>query len=124
MSSFNPSFWEVVVDQADLESFTNEDALWYECERASCDEPARARRTREVFARINELIRTELTARQRQVVRLYFLAELTEQEVACRLDIPQQVVSQHLFGIIRNGKRIGGAIPQLRKLCEKRGIAW
>ena len=28
MSKFNPDFWEVVVERGQLESFTNEDALY------------------------------------------------------------------------------------------------
>ena len=124
MSRFNPDFWEVVVERARLESFANEDALWHEYNRTHPDQrEARARRAREVFNLVNELIRTELSARQREAVRLYYFADLTEDEIGRRLGIPQQVVSQHLFGILRNGKRVGGAVPKLRKLCEKRGIA-
>jgi len=124
VSRFNPDFWEVVVERARLESFANEDALWHEYNRTHPDQrEARARRAREVFNLVNELIRTELSARQREAVRLYYFADLTEDEIGRRLGIPQQVVSQHLFGILRNGKRVGGAVPKLRKLCEKRGIA-
>ena len=39
-----------------------------------------------------------------------------------RLGITQQVVSKQLFGVIRDGKRIGGAIRRLRQLCEEHGI--
>ena len=73
---------------------------------------------------MNDLIRSELTARQREVVRLYYFAKLSQEEISRRLGISQQVVGQHLFGVVRGGKRVGGAIPKLKKLCEKRGIAW
>jgi len=125
MSRFNPDFWEVVVERARLEAFANEDALWHEYNRTLPEERRRQEKhTREVFDRVNDLIRTELTLRQREVVRLYYFARLTEAEIGRRLRIPQQVVSQHLFGILRNGRRVGGAIPRLRKICEKRGITW
>ena len=125
MSKFNPDFWEVGVERARLEAFANEDALWHEYNRTLDEERRRhEEHTREVFGQINELIRAELTARQREVVRLYYFARLTEAEIGRRLGIPQQVVSQHLFGILRNGRRVGGAIPKLRNICEKRGIAW
>jgi RNA polymerase sigma factor (sigma-70 family) len=125
VSKFNPDFWEVAVERARLESFANEDALWHEYNRTrAADREARDQRTRELFEQVNGLIRTELSARQREAVRLYYFASLTEEEIGRRLGIPQQVVSQHLFGILRNGKRVGGAVPRLRKLCEKRGIAW
>jgi hypothetical protein len=32
------------------------------------------------------------------------------------------VVSRHLFGALRSGRRIGGAITRLRKLAEELGI--
>lgn len=124
MSKFNPDFWEVVIGRQALESFANEDALWHEYNRGQPERERRAHRTRAVFGRIDDLIRAELTARQRQVVRLYYFGGRSQQAIARELDIPQQVVSQHLFGIVRNGKRVGGAIPKLRKLCRERGIEW
>ncbi len=128
MSVFNPDFWEIVVERARLESFANEDGLWhaYNREWADREEGAeqRARHTREVFDRINELIRSELTQRQREVVHLYYFVGITEERIGQQLGIPQQVVSQHLHGVMRGGKRVGGAIPKLRKLCMKRGISW
>ena len=124
MSKFNPEFWEVVVEQSHLESFANEDALWHAYNRTRPERERRVKRTRQAFGQVIGLIRTELTARQRQVVYLYYFASLTQEEIARRLGIPQQVVSQHLFGIVRNEKRVGGAIPRLRRLCEKRGIVW
>ena len=53
--------------------------------------------------------------RQREVVELYFFAGLTLYEIADRLGILVPSVSQHLFGKVRGGKRVGGAIPKLRK---------
>jgi RNA polymerase sigma factor (sigma-70 family) len=95
MSRFNPDFWEVVVERARLEAATNEDALWHEYNRSRPDRELREQRTREAFRHVNEMIRTELTARQRQVVRLHYFAGLSEEEIADRLGIAQQVVSQH-----------------------------
>ena len=31
-------------------------------------------------------------------------------------------MSQHLFGVTRNGKQVGGAIKKIRKRCRKLGI--
>jgi RNA polymerase sigma factor (sigma-70 family) len=125
VSVFNPDFWEVFVERTRLESFANEDALWHEYNMTHPEERARrARRTRDTLRLVNELIRSELTSRQRESVRLYYFSHLTEQQIAERLGIPQQVVSQHLHGIMRNGRRTGGAIPKLRKICKERGITW
>ena len=123
MGMFNPDFWEISVQRSQMEAFANEDALWRKFEPT--EDASRSRdRNRETLQQVLELIRTELTARQRQVIQLYYLVGITENEVAQRLMIPQQVVSQHLHGILRNGNRVGGAVPKLRKLCKKRGITW
>jgi RNA polymerase sigma factor (sigma-70 family) len=124
MSGFNPDFWEVVVERFRMEAFAEEDALWQEYRVSDSQAEGYRKRTREAFRQILGLIRAELTQRQREVVQLHFLGGLTETEIGRRLDIPQQVVSQHLHGVLRKGKRVGGAIPKLRKLCRKRGITW
>ena len=121
MSKFNPDFWEVVVERASLETFANEESLWQKYSESS---PQHMRHTQEVFRQVLKLIRTELTPRQREVVQLYYFAGRTEVQIAAQLDIPQQVVSQHLDGVMRSGKKVGGAIPKLKKLCRKRGIDW
>jgi hypothetical protein len=36
--------------------------------------------------------------------------------------INRRVLSQHLFGIRRNGRQVGGAIARLRTLSRKRGL--
>jgi RNA polymerase sigma factor (sigma-70 family) len=69
-----------------------------------------------------ELVATALTPRQREIVELSFVEGLTQSEIATRLGISQQVVSKSLFGVVRNGRRIGGAISRLRQLCEANGI--
>lgn len=40
---------------------------------------------------------------------------MTEYEISKQLGISVPSVSQHLFGKSRGGKRVGGAIPKLRK---------
>ncbi|MFQ6044259.1 MAG: sigma-70 family RNA polymerase sigma factor, partial [Candidatus Poribacteria bacterium] len=69
-----------------------------------------------------DIIESELTQRQRDCIKLYFLQEKTQAEVAEILGISRRVVSQHIYGIRRDGKRVGGAIKKIRKLCKKRGI--
>lgn len=76
----------------------------------------------ELFALLRELVATGLTERQRQIVDLTYGEQLTQAEVAARLGISQQVVSKQLFGVIRDGRRIGGAIRRLRQLCEEHGV--
>ena len=76
----------------------------------------------ELFALLRQIVATGLTERQREIVHLTYDEQLTQAEVAARLGVSQQVVSKALFGVVRDGKRIGGAIRRLRQLCEEHGI--
>jgi RNA polymerase sigma factor (sigma-70 family) len=85
------------------------------------DDDRRALRD-EMLSLLATLVATGLTERQRQIVELYFTDGCTQAEIGERLGISQQVVSRQLFGVVREGKRIGGAIRRLRVLCEEHGI--
>lgn len=102
MSKFNPDFWEVAVAASRLEAFSTEDALW---SAYSETRPGYGRHTQKIFRQVLELMRTELTQRQREVVQFYYFGRLTEVQIAERLGIPQQVVSQHLHGVMRQRRR-------------------
>ena len=80
----------------------------------SPDEAARD----EVYALLRQLVATGLTARQRRIVEMYFFEGWTQEAIADHLGIAQQVVGRQLFGSVRNGRRVGGAIARLRRLCE------
>ena len=65
-----------------------------------------------------------LTPRQREVIALYFFEGLNQREIAEKLDISQQSVSEHLYGKERKRRAVGGALRKLRKACVKRGVQW
>ena len=115
MPGYDPRFWELPFDPGDFDALP-EDSLDAP-EREPGADAARA----EALAGLAELVRTSLTARQRQIVEAYFYEGRTQAEIATELGIAQQAVSRQLFGVIRNGRRVGGAIARLRRLCEERG---
>ena len=78
----------------------------------------------ELIALLKLLIETQLTRRQREIVDLYFYQGKTQDEIAEVLGVAQQVVSKQLFGVMRKGKRVGGAIRKLRKVLGKSGITF
>lgn len=121
MSKFDPDFWEVPVPPEYFDQLTTEDYLWY---RAPTDEYTEERRVKrqKVLKQIRQIIATELTRRQTECVQLYFYEGKTQEEIGTILGISRRVVSQHLFGVTRNGKQVGGAINKIRKMCRKRGI--
>jgi DNA-directed RNA polymerase specialized sigma24 family protein len=122
MAYFNSDFWEISVDFDKLAEFDTKRALWYETDEERESRWMREDRQEQLMPELMEIIEDELTAKQRQAVILYFFEQKTQEEIGQIMDIPHQVVSQHIHGIRRNGKRVGGAIAKIRKICEKRGI--
>ncbi len=121
MPKFNPDFWEIPVPPEYFNQFTTEDYFWY---RAPDDEYAEARRAKRqvVLQQVHRIIANELTKRQAECIQLYFYKGKTQEEIGNILGISRRVVSQHLFGVTRDGKQIGGAINKIRKVCRKLGI--
>jgi len=122
MTHFNPDFWEIPVDFDKLAEFDDRRAIWYETEEERESRWMREERQIQFLPKLMELIDNELTPKQRQAIILYFFAQKTQEEIGRIMGIPHQVVSQHIHGIRRNGKKIGGAIARLRKACEKKGF--
>jgi DNA-directed RNA polymerase specialized sigma24 family protein len=118
MPGYDPRFWELPFDPGDL------DALPAGLVDAPDDDlaPVDAAARREALQASAELVRTGLTAKQREIVQLYFYEGRSQVDIADRLGISQQVVSRQLFGVVRDGRRIGGAIARLRKACVALGI--
>ena len=109
------TYWEIPVDPEVLARFP---AAEVEPSR----DPAKQRLLDEAVVQLRTIIESGLTPRQREVVQAYFFEGRTEAEIAQRLGIAQQVVSRHLFGALRAGRRVGGAMAKLRRLAEKLGI--
>lgn len=123
MPQFNPEFWEIPVPPEHLDFFCNEDQIWYESlalREQRYDLQAKKQR---VLTHVRQMIDRELTPLQRRCVLLYFFEEKTQEEIALMLGISRRVVSQHIFGVKRNGKHVGGAISRIRKMCGKRGVS-
>lgn len=124
MSKFNPDFWEVTLSDAGWRGFSDQDHPFYEESeelRARQERDARARSMREQLIKV---MSAELTRPQRAVVELSFFEGLNQRQIAERLGMSQQTVSQHLHGKSRNGKVVGGALRKLRKACRERDITW
>jgi RNA polymerase sigma factor (sigma-70 family) len=115
MPSHKPRFWEIPVDPEVLERFPSP-------ARDSAPDPLKEKLKEEAVEQLRTIIATRLTDRQRDIVERYFFLGQTEAEIATDLGIAQQVVSKHLFGALRAGRRVGGAIAKLRKLAAGQDI--
>ena len=120
---YNPDFWEVCLDQQDLERFSTEAGPWFETSEDNFNRHRRDRYLAQMLNPVMDIIDRSLTEKQRQVLLLYYMHQKTQEEVAEILGISRRVVSQHLFGICRNGKHVGGAIKKIQKICRQQGLA-
>ena len=118
MSQFNPLFWEVPTDISILDRVPASSALWFEDEIDQAHRHAIKEFFEDVAPAVKELIHSRLTRRQREVVELYFYYGKTQEDIAVILNLSQSTVSRHLFGTARGGKKVGGAIPKLRKAID------
>ncbi len=120
MARFNPEFWEIPTQSAFLESVSQERAMWYETEEGRDRRHALQDFFQSVLPVVVDLMDQQLTARQREILHLYYFCDKTQEDIAEMLTLTQSTVSRHLFGTVRNGKKVGGAIPKLQKAVEKR----
>lgn len=120
MARFNAEFWEIPTQFAYLDNISSDRALWFETEEDRERRHALQEFFRSVLPFVNEIIDARLTARQREILRLYYFCNKTQEDIAAMLNLTQSTVSRHLFGTVRNGKKVGGAIPKLKKAIELR----
>lgn len=118
MAHYNPDFWELPTGSEYLENLPSSRALWYETEEDRERRYAFEEFFHEVRPVVSQLVDARLTPRQQEVVKLYYVYGKTQEDIATILDLTQSTVSRHLFGTMRRGKKVGGAIPKLRKLIE------
>jgi len=112
-------FWEIPADSAFLENIPSDRSPWHE----TTEDRERRYAFREFFNDVLPIVRSlidaKLTARQREILHLYYFQNMRQEEIADTLRISQSTISRHLFGTVRNGKRIGGAIPKLQRAVSQ-----
>ena len=122
MSSFDPRFWEIGVEPDVIDRFTENDAIWYETEEEQEQRYTKEDEKSKISPLIMEIIENDLTDMQKNCIIMHFLYDRTHEEVAQALGISRRVVSQHIFGIFRQGKRVGGGIEKIKKICQQKCI--
>ena len=122
VSKLDPRFWEIVFAPDQLDKFSEEDAIWCETEEERELRYEKEDKEREITPLIMEIVENDLTEMQRNCIKLHFLCKRTREEVAHTLGISRRVVTQHIHGISRRGRRIGGGVKKIRRMCKERGI--
>ncbi|MEL6345293.1 MAG: sigma-70 family RNA polymerase sigma factor [Myxococcota bacterium] len=96
-----------LVFRPDLDRNATERGLWTHGE--VIDERRRA-----LHDAVRVAVVEALTDKQREAIELYFFEGLTQQQIAHRLGVSQQVVHRRIYGARRGGRRVGGALRKLR----------
>ncbi len=81
--------------------------LWFE-DLEACEDRARA---------VRDALRS-LTEKQREVVVAYFFEGRSQSDIARQLGVSQQVVHKRIFGVVRDGRRVGGALKRLATILQ------
>ncbi len=119
MAQYSAEFWEIQTGSAFLESMPAQRGMWYETSEDRERRYAFEEFFNEVRPVVRDMIGIQLTRRQQEVVQLYYVHGKTQEDIAEILNLSQSTVSRHLFGTVRDGKKVGGAIPKLRKALER-----
>jgi len=119
MAEYNADFWEIPTGSEYLENLPAHKALWFETEEDRERRYAFKDFFEEVSPAVQGIMDASLTKRQREVVSLYYLLGKTQEDIATILELTQSTVSRHLFGTMRRGKKVGGAIPKLKKIIDR-----
>lgn len=63
---------------------------------------------------VREAVANALTDKQREAVEMFFFEGLSQSEIARRTGVSQQVIQKRIFGVVRRGAVVGGALAKLR----------
>lgn len=67
---------------------------------------------------VRSAVAAALTGKQRQAIEMYFFEGLSQGEIGRLLGVTQQVVHKRLFGALRGGRLVGGALGRLRAALQ------
>lgn len=115
--SIQYKYREISVDPIIVNSFANEDKINFTPFRQSDD---LADLVQELSDKIRVLIDTKLTPRQKQVIYKSYYDQMTQTDIAKELGLCQPTIHKIIHGNLdysQGGKRYGGAIKKLKKLC-------
>ena len=130
---YNPDFWEVQLDQSDLEMMPDDVGLWHESPEDQNLRYKHEDRIRRLIPQIDTLLNQSLTQRQFEAAVLYFKYGKTQREISEIMGISRRVVSQHSVRYYEKRKihrrcceKTSQALPQTRhchyKLKKRLGI--
>ena len=122
MSSPEQSSREVQLSGRAWKTIPEGAARWHEYNHTETDRSKREHILAQIVPVLIEIISSDLTPRQKQIMGLCFLDQKTQVQAAQTLGITQPTVNQHLSGKRRGGKKVGGAFHRIRKGIRTRAL--
>jgi hypothetical protein len=115
------NFVEISIDPVLLNNFSNEEGIGAYFNSCATSEEFQQLRA-ELLKEVMYIIENCLTDKQREVMYMTYLEGKTQNEISIELGRHQTAIHKTLKGNIdygNNGKRYGGALKKIRKLCNK-----
>lgn len=115
------SFVEISVDPVLMNNFSNEESMGYYLNSYNSTENFQKLKN-DLYDEVMDIIQNHLTDRQRQVTVMTYIDGKTQNEIATELGVVQTTAHKTLRGnidYVNGGKRYGGALKKIRKLCKK-----
>ncbi|MCC6144511.1 MAG: hypothetical protein IT368_11960, partial [Candidatus Hydrogenedentes bacterium] len=78
MAAYNPDFWEIATDSTTLDRVPAQSGLWFETEIDRERRYAMREFYEAVKPAVHEIITSELTERQREIIQLYYVYGKTQ----------------------------------------------
>lgn len=114
------NFVEISIDPILLNNFSTEESISAYFNNCTVSEEFQQLRT-ELLKEVMNIIDNFLTERQKEVMYMTYLEGKTQNEIAIELGKHQTAIHKAIAGNIdygNNGKRYGGALKKIRKLCN------
>ncbi len=115
------NFVEISIDPVLLNNFSTEEGIGAYFNSYSTSEDFKKLKS-ELLQEVIFIIDNNLTDKQREVMYMTYMEGKTQNEISNELGRHQTAIHKTLKGNIdygNNGKRYGGALKKIRKLCQK-----
>ena len=77
MPNFDPRFWEILLDNNELDKFPYECLFSYQSQEGRQKQLRREGKRKQILSVVLDIIESELTQIQRECIKLYFFGEKT-----------------------------------------------
>ena len=115
------NFVEISIDPVLLNNFSTDDGIGAYFNSYSTSEDFQKLKN-ELLQEVMYIIDNNLTDKQREVMYMTYMEGKTQNEISSELGRHQTAIHKTLKGNIdygNDGKRYGGALKKIRKLCQK-----